>query len=200
MRAVAEHLHHLYAALAPWSALALLLLGRSPFLSLTRIFGSLFLAFFLLRIPIAGGSCFQWLMVLEPNPSFTLTGLLVVALGQRVSGVRLFHPSDWKAGWIFGAIASIVLYPMALGLTVMDPYSLGWKPELPVVVATAAIILILRRKRFGIILILPFVGFLLRLQESHNFWDAVIDPFYGGMALIISAALLVKKIRKGKEF
>ena len=40
---------------------------------------------------------------------------------------------------------------------------------------------------------------LLRLQESHNFWDTMIDPFYGGVSLILSVTLLVQKFRTGKE-
>ena len=194
-----EHLHHLYGGIAPWSALALLLLGRNPYLSRTRLIGSLLLAFFLLRIRIDGWSGFQWFMLLEPNPSFTLTGLLLTALGQRVGGGRLFYPRDWQAAWSFGALVSLILYPMALGLTALDPYSLGWKPGMPLVVAMVAIILILRGNRFGLILLMPFMGFLLRLQESHNFWDAVIDPFYGGVSLILSVTLLVQKFRTGKE-
>ena len=42
-------IHLLYGALAPWLALSLLVLGRNPRLSRTRITGSLLVAFFLLR-------------------------------------------------------------------------------------------------------------------------------------------------------
>jgi len=194
-----QTLHHLYAALAPWSALSLLLLGRGPYLSRVRIVGSLFLALFVLRIPIAGWTCFQWVMSLEPNPSFTLTALLAVALLQRVGRVQLFSPEDWKAAWFFGALASLILYPMGLGLTSMDPYVLGWRFVLPVAVAVVAIVLVLRGNRFGLILLLPFIGFLLRLQESQNFWDAVIDPFYGGGAILIALGICWQGIRRRKS-
>jgi len=194
-----QTLHHLYAAIAPWSAFSLLLLGRGPYLSRTRIIGSLWLAFFLLLIPIGGWSSFQWIMVLEPNPSYTLTALLAVALFQRVGRVQLFSPEDWKAAWCFGALASLILYPMGLGLSSMDPYVLGWRFVLPVAVALVGIVLILRGNRFGVILLLPFIGFLLGLQESQNFWDAVIDPFYGGVAILIAPGICWQSIRRRKS-
>ena len=193
-----EIIHYLYAALAPWMALSLIILGRNPYLSRTRIIGSLMLAFFLLRIPIEGWSSFAWIRVLETNPSFTLTGLLAVALLQRVSGRKIFRSADWSAAWIFGALASLVLYPMGLGLTSIDPYTWGWGPVLPVATALCATIFLLRGNRFGILLLLPGTGFLLHLQESTNFWDALIDPFYGGLSLIAGAALLLRR-RSRKE-
>jgi len=70
---------------------------------------------------------------------------------------------------------------------------------LPVAVAVVAIVLILRGNRFGLILLLPFIGFLLRLQESQNFWDAVIDPFYGGGAILIALGICWQGIRRRKS-
>ena len=190
-------LHHLYAALAPWLALSLLLLGRNPHLSRTRITGSLLLAFFLLRIPVEGWSSFSWIRVLEPNPSFTLTGLLAVALLQRVSGKKIFRSVDWSGAWIFGGAAALVLYPMGLGLTPIDPYAWGRGPVVPVVTALYASIFLLRGNRFGILLLLPCAGFLLHLQESSNFWDALIDPCYAVTALLVVAFRALHGMRPG---
>ena len=184
-------IHQLYAYLAPWLALSLLLLGRNPFLSRLRLFGSLLLALFLLRIPLGGWSLFAWCRTLEINPSFTLTGLLCVALWQRLSGQIIFRTEDWRAAWIVGTIGSLVLYPMGLGLTPIDPYSWGWGPAVPIVTAAFATLLLIRGNRFGIILILPLLGSLLNLQESANLWDALIDPFFGIVSLGAVLYLLV---------
>jgi hypothetical protein len=189
--------HELYAALAPWAALALLLLGRNPYLSRQRIIGSLLLAFFLLRIPIGGWPLFAWCRTLEMNPSFTLTGLLIVGLWQRLSGRKIFRAQDWSAAWIFGATAALILYPMGLGLTAIDSYTWGWGKFLPLTEALVAVILLIAGNRFGILLLLPLSGFLLHLQESANFWDAVIDPFYGGFALISSSWILLSRFKRG---
>ena len=189
-------IHHLYAALAPWLALSLLILGRNPHLSRTRIIGSLLLAFFLLRIPIDGWHLFAWVRVLEPNPSFTLTGLLVVALWARITQKKLFRVQDWRAAWSLGAGLALLLYPMALGLTSIDPYTWGWGPILPIVTALASSLLLLAGNRMGILLLLTLGGVLLHLQESSNFWDALIDPFYGGLSLLIIMARIVFLISK----
>jgi len=188
-------IHDLYAGLAPWMALALIFLGRNPHLSRTRITGSLLLAFFLLRIPINGWHLFAWVRVLEPNPSFTLTGLLCVALWGRITQKKLFRPQDWSAAWSLGAGLALLLYPMALGLTSIDPYTWGWGPILPIVTALAASLLLLAGNRMGILFLLPFGGVLLHLQESSNFWDALIDPFYGGLSLITLIVYLCQKTR-----
>lgn len=192
-------IHHLYAALAPWLALSLLILGRNPHLSRTRIIGSLLLAFFLLRIPIEGWSGFTWVRMLEPNPSFALTGLLGFALWGRITQKKLFRAQDWSAAWVFGAGLALLLYPMALGLTSIDPYTWGWGPILPILTALAASLLLLAGNRFGILLLLPLGGFLLHLQESSNFWDALIDPFYGGLSLIAVVALLLPRCIQKKS-
>ena len=192
-------LHQLCAGIAPWAALSLLLLGRNPYLSRLRITVSLLLAFFLLRIPVVGWNGFAWVRVLEPNPSFTLSALLGIALWERISGKETFRPEDWKVAWIFGAVVALLLYPMGLGLTSHDPYGWGWSPRIPILNAVAAVILLLWGNRFGIVLLLPFVGFLLHLQESTNFWDALIDPFYAIFSILACLVLLVprRKVLQG---
>lgn len=185
-------LHQLFAGTGPWAALALLLLGRNPHPGLRRKIASLLLASLLLAIPLQGWSVAAWIRVLEPNPSFTLTGLLLVALLARLSGKTLLRPQDWRAAAIFGGAAALILYPMGLGLTGMDPFAWGWGHVLPVVVAILASLLLLRGNRFGALLLLPFAGSLLHLQESTNFWNAMIDPFYAILSLPIASMVIVR--------
>jgi len=181
-------LYQFYAGIAPWAALALLLVGRNPHPGIRRKVAALLLAVFvLLVIPVNGWNAAAWIRVLEPNPSFTLSGLLLVALASRLSGKQLFRGEDWRSAWNFGAVAALVLYPMGLGLTPIDPYAWGWKPVVvPVATALVATTLLCRGNRFGIILLLSFAGFACGLQESSNFWDALIDPFYGAVALVMT--------------
>jgi hypothetical protein len=60
----------------------------------------------------------------------------------------------------------------------------------------AAAILLLLGNRFGIILILSQLGSLLHLQESANLWDALVDPFYGGLSLLIVMVRIIFPITK----
>jgi len=189
-------IHQLYAALAPWMAFSLFIMGRNPRLSRLRIIGSLLLAFFLLRIPVEGWASFAWIRVLEPNPSFTLTALLGIALFQRVTQKNLFRSVDWNGAWIFGSVASLALYPMGLGLTSMDPYAWGWGVSLPIAAALCSMFFLLRGNRFGILLLLCLAGFLADIQESRNFWDALLDPLYGAVSLVIVAVRILRSGRK----
>lgn len=191
----ALQIHQFYAGIAPWAALAIVLVGRNPHPGIRRKLAALLLAaLVLLVIPINGWNIDSWIRVLQPNPSPTLTGLLLVALVSRLSGTNFFRPKDWSAATIFGAVAALVLYPMGLGLTRIDPYAWGWSPMLPLAVTAAATLLLLRGNRFGIVLLLPFAGAALGLQESTNFWDTLIDPFYGGVSLILCTGWLVRRV------
>jgi hypothetical protein len=188
-----------YAALAPWLALSLLFMGRIPHPGNKRILASLLIAEGTLFWPVRGFFLFQWIALLEPNPSFILTGLLVIALWERAGGRTLFRPCDWNATWLFGALAALVLYPMGLGLTSCDPYAWGWSLILPVATAAIATILLLQGNRFGILLLLPLAGFLLHLQESQNFWDALLDPFYGVLSLGVVVFFLIRRLSSGRQ-
>lgn len=178
--------HEFYAGIAPWAALSLLLIGRNPHPGLRRKVAALLLAtLLLLVVPVGGWNAAAWIRVTEPNPSFTLTGLLLVALGSRLFGQHLFRREDWRAAWIFGAVASLTLYPMGLGLTPIDPYAWGWERILPLMTGAIAALLLLRGNRFGILLLTALAGSLCGLQESTNVWDAILDPVYGIAAMLL---------------
>ena len=185
--------HALYALLAPWLALSLVLIGRNPRPSIRRILLSASLVLLILLIPLGKFPTCRWIAVLEPNPSITLTGLLAIALIARAGGRRFFRPQDWRAAWISGSIAALILYPMGLGLTSVDPYAWGWGFMLPIATTALVAMLLLGGNRFGIVLLLCLIGMLLSPMESHNSWDALIDPFYAFFSLIITIPLLFGK-------
>jgi hypothetical protein len=193
----ALQIHQFYAGIAPWAALAVLFIGRNPHPGILRKVAALLLAgVVLIFIPINGWNAMAWILTLEPNPSFTLTILLLVVLCSRFLEKSSFRRQDWNAAWIFGAVAGLVLYPMGLGLSRIDHYAWGWSPMLPIAVTAAATLILFRGNRFGIVLMLPFVGWLLGLQESTNFWDSLIDPFYGGASLILCTGWLIRRVSR----
>lgn len=190
-------LHALYALLAPWLAISLLLTGRNPHPALRRIVLSSLLGLLLLLIPISNFPLCRWIALLEPNPSITLTLLLAIALIARAGGGKLFRPQDWRAAWIVGALGSLLLYPMGLGLTSIDPYSWGWGLIIPFATTVLATLLLLSGNRFGIVLLLCVMGMMLHPMESRNSWDALIDPFYAIVSLIMTVGLMFIKLRGG---
>lgn len=184
--------HAFYSALAPWFALSLLLSGRNPHPSRKRVIGAVVVAAGILIFPIVNFSAARWIALLEPNPSITLTALLAIALFARCGGPQLFREQDWRAAWIFGSIAALILYPMGLGLTSIDSYACGWQKIVPVATTVVATVLLLCGNRFGIVLLLTLLGMIVHPMESTNLWDSLMDPFYGGVALILTSISLYK--------
>ena len=98
------------------------------------------------------------------------------------------------AAWIFGAVASLSLYPSALGLGPQnfDSYALGWPwlfwgQSLALFggAGLAAASLIWRGNRFGYVLVLALLGYAVGFQESENLWDYLLDPVYGAVSLLV---------------
>jgi hypothetical protein len=139
-----------------------------------------------LLLPIGGIAVARWITGLNANFSIPLTGLLAVAVWERAFARSLFARQDWSAGWTFGAIGGLSLYPLALGVGSFDPYEWGWRfSPLFVVIAVLTGWLIWKKNRFGLLLLLAIAAFHLRLLESSNYWDYLLDPVYWCTSLVV---------------
>jgi hypothetical protein len=92
--------------------------------------------------------------------------------------------------WI--ALLTIVFYPLALGVSMLDPYAWGYGSYalLAAVIATALLALLAGSNRIAIILGLAILAWAAGWHESTNLWDYILDPFLGLWAigsLILSA-------------
>ena len=115
--------------------------------------------------------------------SIPFFGLVAVVICEKFFKRKIFSAHDWKATWIFGVAASLVLYPSALGLTHIDTYAWGWACNgLVAAIALIAIFLLWKKNVFGVLLLLALGAFAFRLQASTNLWDYLIDPIYGVIA------------------
>jgi hypothetical protein len=86
---------------------------------------------------------------------------------------------------VFGAFAGLMLYPAALGVGSIDPYEWGWyRSPLFVMVGLLTGWLIWTRNRFGLLLLAAVAAFHLRLGESSNYWDYLVDPVYWFASLV----------------
>lgn len=123
-------------------------------------------------------------------------GLLLIAILEHNFSWKIFSATDWKSAWFFGVGASLLLYPSALGLGKVDSYSWGWNsPCLLGGVGLLALLLIFLKNRFSLLLVLAFVAYLRGAQPSTNFWDYLIDPFYGALATVEVVKLVTKSIK-----
>jgi hypothetical protein len=142
-------------------------------------------------------------------PMFTLFSLLELPLAAYVRGftgelsitamlllwTAYFSPKEIQVPaamkvWI--ALVAIVFYPLALGVSMLDPYAWGFGSFtlLAAVIATALIVWFAGSNRIAIILALAILAWAVGWHESANLWDYILDPFLGLWAigsLILSA-------------
>jgi len=184
--AVAE----LFAAAWPWLVLTLCLQKLASWCGLTlrgwrRLWWPGAIALAALLLPVGGLTVARWAAGLSANFSFPFTGLMAAAVWERAFAQQVLSPRDWEAGWRFGAIGGLVLYPFALGVGSVDPYEWGWRfSPLFVVVGVLTAGLIWRQSRFAILLLLAAVAFHLGVLESSNYWDYLLDPIYCLVSLV----------------
>jgi hypothetical protein len=89
------------------------------------------------------------------------------------------------------AAAAVFLYPMALGMSLYDPYRLGYSDIVFValVLMSAIASWLLRSNLIGLCLALATLAWSLGWYESTNLWDYLLDP----LVTIYAIAALMKK-------
>ena len=94
--------------------------------------------------------------------------------------------------------AGLGLYPLALGWGSFDPYEWGWSfSPLFVAVAVMTALLAWKQNRFCLPLLLAIAAYHLRLQESANYWDYLLDPVYCLVSIIALAWQTLARARQG---
>jgi hypothetical protein len=85
--------------------------------------------------------------------------------------------------WI--ALVALAFYPLALGVSMIDPYAWGYGSIalLAAVIATALIAWLAGSNRIAIILATAILAWAAGWHESANLWDYILDPFLGLWAI-----------------
>jgi 4-amino-4-deoxy-L-arabinose transferase-like glycosyltransferase len=149
----------------------------------------------LVFVPIHGLPLGRWVAGFNANFSIPLTIWMMLAATGRITGRRITGRRTTGGFVAFGAAAGLLLYPMSLGLTVFDPYSLGWSPAvLGLIVVAPCAVLVAKRNSFAIWLIVAMLAYDLRLLESPNAWDYVVDPFYATASLVVAVAFVSRRV------
>jgi ABC-type Fe3+-siderophore transport system permease subunit len=91
------------------------------------------------------------------------------------------------------ALASILFYPFALGLTMFDPYSWGYGSIIFVVAVMMMALLFFFTKRSweALMISLAVIAWSIHWHESTNLWDYLLDPFLAVWAIIVSIRWIV---------
>ncbi len=151
----------------------------------------------ILAVPVNGFTIGGWIRGIEANFSIPLTALLAVAVWEKEFSKSLLNPTDKLAGWAFGFVGGLILYPMALGLGYFDPYTWGWNFS-PLFVWSAAltVLLVWKGNRLGVIMLISILAYHLRLLESTNYWDYLLDPVYFVVGLLMLVRWLLTRTRQ----
>ena len=85
--------------------------------------------------------------------------------------------------WV--ALVALVFYPLALGVSMLDPYAWGYGSIalLAAVIITALIAWLAGSNRIAIILAMAILAWAAGWHESANLWDYILDPFLGLWAI-----------------
>jgi len=152
-----------------------------------------------LLVPVEGLALARWVAGLNANFSIPLTAMLAVIVWERIFERSLFSEREWTTAWSFGGIGGLALYPMALGLGSFDPYEWGWRfSPLFLIIGALTVWLIWKQNRFGFLLLLAAVAFQLRLLESTNYWDYLLDPVYSLVSIACLAGRFVASMRSSR--
>jgi len=124
--------------------------------------------------------------------------LLLSCAGTRCQLLRSYwdSPGQWLPIGCFFVLSGLLLYPLAGGLTMFDPYRLGFAGSpasiaLPLYLMAWAVICILRGWYLLLLLIVCAVlAFYLKMLPSLNLWDYVMDP----LVVIYSLFMLLKHL------
>ncbi len=152
-------------------------------------------AVLILFLPVNGARLWSLAFSFCPNPSLPLLGMVCAGLWQRLFGVVVFRPADWRATWLFGAIAGSALYlnPMIFGS--LDLYYWGWdRVGAAWGLAALAVVFLVYGNRHGVLLLAALMAFALDALESANCWDYAIDPFYWGIGVVATIARAVTAV------
>ena len=145
----------------------------------------------ILMIPVAGLPLARVLAAVMDHWSVPLLALLAAGVSKTFFGTELLRREDRRAMWVFGVVAGVVFYPLALGIGSVDPFAYGWHfGPLFVLVGSTAMILQLRGNRFGVVLLLAFFAWLAGVAESGNLWDCLTDPVF----FFVSVGAVVKSV------
>jgi len=122
---------------------------------------------------------YQYLRAVLSDLSITTKLLLLTVLYQRIRNNEvLLKEHEYDRFRLVVALLGLGFYPLALGISMFDPYAYGYQATALMVIATLSAVLLLVRRYFwsGTALLLAVFAYYFRILESDNLWDYLIDP------------------------
>lgn len=156
-------------------------------------------------LPMGGSDVNGYVYAITGQLSLTSLALLGGVTTARLWGVGLLTRREREALMIgLGSLAT-AFYPLALGLTRLDPYALGfgdWPMQLAVCVL-ALLAWVSGRRRLALLLLGAIWVFQFGLGESDNLWDYLLDAWLGMYAVLWTVFVGLRRwlggLRRGRR-
>jgi len=128
-------------------------------------------------IPFAETSIWLWMRGLIGGLSILSFVLLTGYLGLHVTGKEVLDRKTRSALYATAFTGGLLLYPATLGLSLYDPYRLGFGIILAIVVLGLSVLLwFAKRQLAAVVLVVVVLADQAQLMTSINTWDYLIDP------------------------
>ncbi len=161
-------------------------------------------ALLLVVAPLGGMAVWKRVFGFYPGPSLPMLGLMVASCARSMFGTTLLRREDWRAIWLFGLFVGSMLYLRQLFSALPDLYYWGWEQGLSaLVLGSVAILFIAMGNRLGVLLFAGLLASGLKIYESLNCWDYIIDPLYWLAGVVWACRHLCSRIagavRRGRS-
>ena len=172
-------------------------LPRAKALPLRRKAGLLGAAIIVLSIPLWGVSLAGFVRGITGDLSISTLLILTVALVRSLSGYLLAEESNRHAMLKAIAIIAILFYPLALGISMFDPYRLGYGNLwfMAALLGLAVWSSLRYSAFFAICIALAVAAWSIGWYESPNLWDYLLDPWLAIYAFAVQAKYLAGRWR-----
>jgi hypothetical protein len=139
----------------------------------------------ILVIPFTGTRPVEALRATTGDFSITTLVLLITAAWRRIGDLPPLPWPQTRSTLLLVLVAAVLLYPAGLGMGQWDPYRLGFGLGLPLFAALAVVAaLSLRHYLTAFAISAALLAFGLRLLESENLWDYLLDPWLTVYAIV----------------
>jgi hypothetical protein len=150
----------------------------------------------LAAVPINGLPVAGYARGLVGDLSITTMIILVAACFQQLTGRHLFNQRNIFLTLSVIVLATLALYPMTLGLSSVDPYALGYGSRgFELVLLVLVVVAWFFDAHLIVLCVTLAIGaYLLRLLESPNLWDYLIDAPIACFSIVWVVGEILKRL------
>lgn len=151
-----------------------------------------------MAVPVDGVVIAGYVRGVIGDPSIATIAMMSLVCIKQLTRRDICDDRDASAFLRVVVVAGIVLYPMTLGLSPIDPYAMGFG-SWTLYAVLFAIALAAWRMRFNLVvwwIVASVLAFSLGLFESTNLWNYLLDPIAVIIAIAWTAAEAFKWLRQ----